>query len=419
MYFKRLMALVQPATLVLAAGLLLTPLVSEASQFKTLLKFNDKETNGASPYAGLIFDASGNLYGTTPYGGTGQCWAGYPCGVVFELTPNSNGKWTETVLYSLSGGLWPMAGLILDSKGALYGTTSGGGAGRCTECGTVFALTPGQGSWTESVLYSFQSVPTDGRTPVAGVIFDGAGNLYGTTSRGGPYQYGTVFRLTPNQGGTWTESVIHCFEGYDYYDGSLPLSGIILDKSGNLYGTTSAGGAYGYGTVYELRPQAGGKWKEEVLYSFNNTGKGGYSPAAGLIFDSAGGLYGTASKGGASGNGTVFKLTSKSGGKWTERVIHQFAGTKDGADPLAGLVFDRQGALYGTTNGGGSSGLGTVFKLTLKGGAWKETVLHSFTDRAGGGNPAAGLVLDSRGNLYGTTTGRGDSENGSVFEIVR
>jgi uncharacterized repeat protein (TIGR03803 family) len=316
-------------------------------------------TDGATPYAGLIFDAAGNLYGTTQYGGT------YGVGTVFELTPAAGGGWTETVLHNFGNGAdgsTPFAGLIFDAAGNLYGTTYQGGT---YLYGTVFELTPaGGGSWTEKVLHNFGN-GTDGAAPYAGLIFDAAGNLYGTTYQGGTYSSsGTVFELTPAAGGGWTETVLHNFN-YNGTDGNYPYAGLIFDAAGNLYGTTYQGGTYFYGTVFELTPTAGGGWTEKVLYSFNNNGADGYYPQAGLILDAAGNLYGTTSYGGTYSYGTVFELTPTAGGGWTEKVLHNFNynGT-DGNYPYAGLIFDAAGNLYGTTYQGGTYGYGTVFEFT-------------------------------------------------------
>jgi uncharacterized repeat protein (TIGR03803 family) len=411
---------------------------------KVLHSFNG--TDGWSPEAGLIFDAAGNLYGTTEYGGTGGNCGAYGCGTVFELTPNGSGGWTETVLYSFcpqtgcTDGANPAAGLIFDAAGNLYGTTEYAGA---YNSGTVFELTPnGSGGWTETVLYSFcsQANCTDGYGPLAGLIFDASGNLYGTTRDGGAYGYGTVFELTPTGGGGWTETVLHSFN-QNGTDGAYPYAGLTFDTAGNLYGTTAYGGPYDYfgghpGTVFELTPTAGGGWTETVLYSFCSQANcaDGLNPYAGLIFDSAGNLYGTTPVGGQ-GHGTVFELTPTAGGGWTEQVLLNFNGT-DGNYPTAGLIFDAAGNLYGTTYEGGSwtgcsdgpNGCGTVFELTPAAGGWTQTVLHSFNNTgtdAHGYLPYAGLIFDAAGNLYGTTTGGGSGSNcdpyfgcGTVFELT-
>jgi uncharacterized repeat protein (TIGR03803 family) len=243
--------------------------------------------------------------------------------------------------------------------------------------------------------------------------------LYGTTvDGGGVTSYGTVFELTPSAGGVWTETVLHTF-AYSGTDGYTPLAGLVFDASGNLYGTTVNGGAYKYGTVFELTPTAGGGWTETVLHSFNNKGTDGYWPYASLILDASGNLYGTTLNGGTSNVGTVFELTPTAGGGWTETVLHNFRG-KDGYNPNSSLIFDAAGNLYGTTVKGGHYGYGTVFELTpTAGGIWAETLLHSFNNNGTDGYwPYAGLIFDAVGNLYGTSYLGGAHGFGTVFEIT-
>jgi len=367
--------------------------------------------DGSQP-SGVIFDQAGNLYGLTLTGGTKE---GY--GVAFELSPSAGGGWTESVLYRFQGGkdgLGPHGGLVFDSAGDLYGNTAAGGKGSLCEygCGTVFKLTRSSGTrWSERVLHRFLG-GSDGLAPSAGLIIDGNGNLYGTTeSSGAPPDFnggGTVFELSPSSG-RWTETLHNFWSS----DGGGPAGGVILDGSGNLYGTTAGGGTYGFGTVFKLAPLSGGGWQRNVLYSFKS-GTDGATPFAGLIFDSAGNLYGTTTYGGADSFGTAFELTPLSGGQWTEKVLYTFA---NGADPVAGLVFDATGNIYGTTVGGGSGGNGTVFKLTpSSGGNWVETVIYNFTGGSDGGGPRAGLTWDAKGNLYGTTF-YGAAGFGVVFEL--
>ena len=372
--------------------------------------------DGQNPWAGLVLDNAGNLYGTTFDGGANGA------GTVFELA-HSTGSWKETVLHSFTGaygaddGGYPNAGLIFDNAGNLYGTVCCGGANRG---GTVFELSPSSGGWTETILHSFPiNTGGDGFAPQAGLIFDSAGNLYGTTSQGGN-GYGTVFQLTPSSGG-WTETILHSFTDSD---GSEPFASLIFDSAGNLYGTTSYGGATGHGTVFELTPSSRG-WTENVLYSFRSNsvagclptdgpGDGCY-PGAGLIFDKAGNLYGTTVEGGANGYGAVFELTP-SNGDWTETLLYSFTnGASDGSDPVAGLILDKVGNLYGTARSS-PNGCGTVFELSHSNGGWTETVLHSFTG-SDGSYPKAGLIFDSVGNLYGTTFYGGTAGYGIVFEI--
>ncbi len=418
-------------TIMIIVTLLLAPGARATDKFTTLYTFTGG-ADGGSPWATLIFDQEGNLYGTT--GGAEQ-YPGPTPGNVFKLTPNADGTWTESVLYSFTGGTdggTPMASLVFDQTGNLYGTTQWGGSSNCQYgCGVVFELTPSQGGgWTESVLYSFTG-GKDGSQPWASLIFDGAGNLYGTTAGGGKPSCnklfsgcGVVFKLAPNGDGTWTESVLYRFAGGR--DGSTPVSGLIFDSAGSLYSTTWFGGPYsgctdwkgtGCGVVFTLALRADGTWKEKVLHRF--TGQDGDWPVAGLVFDPAGHLYGTAQHGGAHGYGSVFMLTPKANGIWKEKVLHSFT-YKDGYNPATGsLILDKAGSLYGTTSAGGAYGPGVVFKLARgSGGKWAEHMLYSFTGGTDGDNPLGGLIFDTAGNLYGTTLNGGSSGAGVIFEIT-
>jgi uncharacterized repeat protein (TIGR03803 family) len=340
------------------------------------------------------------------------------------LAPGARAASTEKVLYSFTGsadGGNPRASrLIFDQAGNIYGTTGDGGA---YGAGTVFMLTPNSsGGWTESVLYSFTG-GSDGADPWAGVIFDSAGNLYGTATAGGAYGAGVVFQLTPNSDGTWTEGVLYTFTGGS--DGADPAAGLIFDSVGNLYGTVEDGGLYGYGDVYELTPSSGGTWTQSVLHQFTG-GKDGSKPLnhAVLIFDATGNLYGTTYQGGAHGFGVAYELTPTANG-WQEKVLHSF--NRSGLDSEDGLTLGPAGVLYGTTAGDyGRNYPGTAFKLTPNsGGTWTETVLHRFRN-SDGNDPAFGVVFDSAGNLYGATYLGGHSNRkclynqtcGVVFELT-
>ncbi|MGA8732828.1 MAG: choice-of-anchor tandem repeat GloVer-containing protein [Terriglobales bacterium] len=383
--------------------------------YKTLHKFthSNSRKDGLGPVAGVIFDQSGNLYGTTSGGGNDGN------GTVFELTPNSDGTWTESVLYIFCSlmdcidGAGPWGGVTFDRSGNLYGTTEGGGA---NGLGTVFELAPSRdGAWTESVLYSFAGAD-DGADPRASITFDQAGNVYGTTHYGGgPNDRGTVFKLAQNGEGGWTESVLHRFGGG--WDGAYPWA-VIVDKVGNLYGTTNEGGGDAEGgTVFELTSSSDGNWRESVLHRFSG-GRDGDGPWAGLILDVAGNLYGTTWAGGTHSSGTVFELMPNSDGRWTEKVVYPFKGGREGAEPFSGLCLDAARNLYGTTRVGGRGNYGVVFKLVPNpNGAWQETVLHSFVDHPGA-TPFAGVILDAAGNLYGTDPGDSFTTFGSVFEIT-
>src|SRR5579863_2660879 len=317
---------------------------------------------------------------------------------------------TFSVLYSFTDGAdggVPTTGVILDSAGNLYGTTSEGGLGRfdCPfGCGTVFKLDT---AGNETVLHSFGETRTDGQTPFYGYLFrDGAGNLYGTTYAGGADGNGTIFRVSP----TGKETVVSFSGGAN---GGFPYAGLIPDAAGNAYGTTDGRGTgclpYGCGTVFKVN-RAG---KVTVLHSFTDGPDGAY-PSAGLVRDSAGNLYGTTESGGTNGGGTVFEVDDAG----QETVLYTFCSQPscaDGEGPTAGLVLDSAGNVYGTTLEGGADFAGTVFKLDLATG--QETVLYSFTGGADGALPWAGLVRDSAGNLYGTTVEGGFEDWGTVFEV--
>jgi uncharacterized repeat protein (TIGR03803 family) len=356
---------------------------AQAQTFKTLHSFNG--TSGAYPVAGLVIGPDGNLYGTTQQGGA------HGLGTVFEV--ESDGKFV--LLHSFAGadGAFPSAGLAFDSHGNVYGTTMlGGNSNR----GTVFKV------GTKSVSYSFSGKHGDGAYPIAGVVVDSAGNAYGTTQEGGSHGYGTVFKFD----GTSKETVLYSFRGVP--DGEYPCAGLILDKKGNLYGTTQlGGGTQNDGTVFKLTPAG----KEAVLHSFTFANGDGAYPIGGVVSDGAGNLYGTTSDGGANRVGIVFKL-DKSG---KESVLYSMGtNSGDGLYPFAGLIRDTKGNLYGTAELGGPNGGGTIFEVTPAG---EETTLQGLGG-SDGSIPLAGLARDSKGNLYGTTAEGGTSNNGVVFKLT-
>jgi len=394
------------------------------SEYKTLHAFTGASNDGANPEAGLISDRSGNLYGTTASGG-GGCG-----GTVFKLKRAADGSWKSRVLYGFGqlpyclDGQGPLGGLVFDRSGNLYGTTRVGGKGTCNSgnggCGVVFKLSPRRdGSWTESVLHNFCATDcSDGAYPTAGLIFDGAGSLYGTATAGGAAGAGTVFKLSANTDGSWSEIVLHSFCSMaNCAEGRGPDGGLTIDHSGNLYGTTAAGGAHSDGTVFGLTQNADGSWTEKILHDF---AADGIEPVGGLVFDRKGNLYGTTSQGGA-GFGIVFELLRNQDGSWTESTLYSFTGTNgDGFQPLAGVTFDAAGSLYGTTVYGGATGCncGVVFKLSPNSqGGWQEAILHRFHEHPGG-IPLAGVTFDKAGNLYGTTNGSFSANAGSVFAIM-
>lgn len=371
-----------------------------APKYKILHAFG-KGSDGGGVWGSLVFDADGNAYGTTINGGT------YNFGTVFELTPHSNGNWTETILHDFSckgsEGCTPTADLAMDAAGDLYGKTTtttfelkpgqdswnltvlqdeGGPAGLILDQadnlygplglgeygqGAVSTLVKDQ-NWTEALLYSFCSKSTrkhdclDGSDPYAGLTWGPNGNLYGTTVQYGVHGYGVVFQLTPQTDGTWKETVLHSFPAFDT-DGSKPYEGVVLDKAGNVYGATSQGGSStGCGVIFKLAPQADGKWKETILYDFPKLSQGCIANT--MAFDAKGNLWGTAQSGGASNNGVVFELTPQQSGKWKYQVVHQF-NLKDGSLPGSAVIFDSQGNLYGTTILGGPNYGGVAFQITL------------------------------------------------------
>jgi len=398
--------------------LVFTPIAS-ASKFKTLYSFTGG-ADGRTPLAGLIFDQAGNLYGTTYAGGNSDlCPTG--CGTVFELSPNGDGTWRENVIYALEyPEKGPASSLIFDPAGNLYGTAVYGGV---YGDGSAFELTPnGDGSWTSNVLHSFIYDFVDGHYVSGGLVMDKSGNLYGTTDIGGdacfPNGCGTVYELSPNGDGTWTETILHSFANdgrYGYNDGMLPLAGMIFDASGNLYGTTANGGN-GDGTVFELSPNGDGTWNEKILHSFVNDT---YCPHAGVIFDSAGNLYGTTYNG-FYGPSAIFELTPNPDGSWSERLLYAFADDgKSGYLPAGGVVMDDKGNLYGTTSVGGAYGYGVVYQFGPKSSIGRNTEyrVQPFANHPGA-YPYSTLIFDSSGNLYGTTSGDGVTTFGSVFEIT-
>jgi len=376
---------------------------------------NFERVTGAGPEAGLIQDSNGNLYGTTTSGGA------YGGGVVFQLAPPASGEtlWTKTTITRFGGGKngsSPRAGLIMDAVGNFYGTTSGGGLyGK----GTVFQLTPpssGSTVWTRKTLANFKG--PNGAHPEAGLILTSAGFLYGTTYSGGTSDYGTVFRLIPPDPGktAWILDTVVQFNGAN---GMYPHAGLIDDADGNMYGTTRGGGKYPYGTVYRLTSGEA----HEVLYNFNWTN--GAHPMGELTLDTAGNLYGTTSEGGGVWGsyvyGTVFQLSPPTPDKtaWTRKALFTFNNkmiSSNGRFPESGLVFDNFGNLYGTTNG-------TLFKLSppLPGKTrwnlktrWNFSNLFSFARNIG---PKATLLMDSTGNLYGTTDTGGKYGRGMAFRF--
>lgn len=398
------------AMAIVAALTMLGAQIAQAQTFTVLHTFTGG-TDGKAPEAGLTLDAAGNLYGTASAGGSGS-------GTVYRLTHKGSG-WTFSPLYNFAGGddgATPIARVIIGPNGTLYGTTEYGG--NCvSNCGTVFNLAPPVSVckavkcyWDEKVLYRFLGGDKDGYQPGYGdLVFDRAGNLYGTTIFGSANSSGIVFELTPSSG-SWTENILYAMTSDS---GVYPYSGVIFDHAGNLYGTALESGPETiYGTVYELTPSGSG-WAETTLHNFQEATDGS-SPWGGVIFDSSGNLYGTTSNRGPSGGGTVFKLTP-SNGTWTLTVLHSFAGS---GGPQGGLTMDAAGNLYGTTYGDGTHDYGNVFELSPSDGGWTYTDLYDFTGGDDGGNPLGSVAMDANGNLYGTTSSYGTHGYGVIWEIT-
>ena len=388
---------------------------SAAAHEQVLYTF-DAVPHGGTPAARLIADTDGNLYGTTFNGGANQN------GCVFELSRDSDGSWTETVLYSFTGpdGSGPSSSLVFDSAGNLYGTTTGGGA-HSTYGGVAFELTPSDsGEWTETVLHSFGN-SNDGTVPRSELIRDAHGNLYGTTEQGGTMGGGTVYRLSPGEN-AWTETVLHNFgNSISGPDGDSPGGGLVIDKKGNLYGVTQSGGAYGWGSVYKLARATNGNYTESLIHSFNITD--GLQPDSTLVFDAAGNLYGTTFFGGNTkvcnpyGCGTVFELKKNSEDNWTAVVLHELNG-KNGYLAVGPVAFDCAGNLYAAAQSAGPAGWGSIYKL-IRGPntPWAERMIHAFHNNPDGASPYAGVTTHSCRNLFGTTSGGGGLQWGVVFEI--
>jgi uncharacterized repeat protein (TIGR03803 family) len=385
-----------------------------------LLAFDGKD--GAQPQSSLLADGAGSFYGTTSIGGTQNA------GTVFSLSPPKTGQtaWTEKLLFDFPGSAsaFPTSGLIADSKGDLYGTTSGGGTGNA---GTVFKLTAHKGAakgLKQTILANFGDNTTG--APIGTLIADGAGNLYGVTAAGGANFYGTVYEVSPPPKGqtVWTFTVLYAFAATDGY----PAGGLILDSAGNLYGLSGGESPNSTGTVYEVSPPLGGQgsWTETVLFAF--TGTDGSAPLGGLTLDSAGNLYGTTAGNGVSSFGTAFEVSPPAQGQtvWTETTLFNFTASLGQSN--GSLIRDAAGNLFGTSINGGKSQCGSVFELSppkTDQMDWTGSVLVSFTGKQGA-QPVAGLAADAAGNLYGTTEYGGAADrcaselagDGTVFEVT-
>jgi uncharacterized repeat protein (TIGR03803 family) len=404
---KRLLSVFISAAGVLAMTLILASAALAGPKYKVLHAFGSGN-DGGGLWGSLVFDTKGNLYGTTSGGGP------YGYGTVFELTPGPNGRWSETVLHSFKNndpdGDIPYSSPIFDVAGNLYGTaTSGGGPGKY---GTVFELTPGFGGWSLTVLHRFgRNIPAG--SPRGGLVMDPVGNLYGTADN--------PFELSPSSG-RWKLTLLHKFPSYKG-DGNGAY-GLIMDAAGNLYGITVHGGTSracgdGCGTAYQLLRMPGGTWKESILHDFDTNNDDMAFPGGVLVLDSVGRLSGTAG-GGPYAQGVVYRLTRGSDARWRAAIQYSFTGGANGDNPSGGVVMDKSGNLYGVTVYGGDPNCdcGVVYKLSPgANGKWKYTVLHRFTGYDGA-QPYANLILDDKGNLYGTTATGGAGGAGVAFEVT-
>ena len=407
-------------SLIFALSITIQHLGAQAQTLSILHSFTGG-LDGGIPYAGLTMDRGGNLYGTTFTGG-----AGY--GVVFKLT-HKNGAWVSTSIYTFRGfdlgdGAGPTARVILGPDGALYGTTVAGGIGTCESgigttypgCGTVFKLAP-QATvcktavcpWTETILYRF-SGGADGASPFGSVVFDQAGNLYGTSRTA--HAGGNVFKLS-HTGTQWTETVLYEFTNQPPDGGVGPYSELVFDRAGNLYGTTMMGGLYGYGTVFQL-VNSGSSWTGHTIYSIPPT-----TPVwAGVILDQAGNIFGGTYGNPEEGCGVLFEV-SPLGAGWSGQVLYDFPCTNGyGAGPAASLLMTSEGNLLGATTADGNGGCdgfgcGTVFKAVHNpNGTWSNVYLYEFSGGSDGGIPYSNVTMDASGNLYGTASQGGLTQNG-------
>jgi hypothetical protein len=406
---------VKPTLATLALMLALAPGALGRPKFKILHSFGAPH-DGDTPSGALLLDDQGNLYGVTG-GGPGE----YGNGIVFELTPRANRAWKETILHSFTaggGGAFPWGGLIFDDVGNLFGTMSGYGS---FAVGGVFELSPGSGGWRYNIPYA------DGASP--GLLIDSVGNLYGEMGPGQSGLYGAVAELSPGSGG-WTYTQLYsfcsqqpCADGY-----GMPAPPI-WDGKGNMYGTTVYGGntpsycsagGNGCGVIFEMTPSRDGTWTYHVLHRFAAFPTDGQRPFAGLVMDTAGNFYGSTGLGGVHNQGTVFKFAF-SGGHWRKTVLYNFPHCADGCYPGYSMVFDKAGNLYGAANGGlpdcDGYDCGVVFKLSPQaGGTWTYSVVHKLTGTDG--EYPLGLVIDGKGNLFGTTQAFGKYHFGTAFEIT-
>lgn len=408
----------------LSAVILLVFGVAAFGQTEAVLyNFGTNPNDGDIPNGNLIFDKSGNLYGTTQRGGANSG------GTVFELSRGSDGSWIETILYNFcsqsncaDGGV-PLSGLVLDAAGNLYGTAAVGGTysgGTCggAGCGTVFELSPHGGSWLYTVLWDFKgnSNNIDGAEPSGSLAWDVDGDLYGTTEAGGnKVSRGTVFELSPISGGGWSEKVLYifCANGSPCSDGAVPVGGV-TPLSKDLYGTTNEGAFDGkWGTAYRLSPLPNGSWNETTIYRFS--AQSGGESLSSVSFDPAGNMYGTTSAGGE-GCGGVWRLSPHGQGVTMMTSLLNGSGV-DGCTAVGGVLVDaRRGNIYGVASSGGAFNGGTIFRVSGAG----QTVLYNFCQLAdcSDGDEPTGSLTPGVAVLYGAATAGGEFNQGVVFAIT-
>jgi uncharacterized repeat protein (TIGR03803 family) len=415
---KSILGLFSRLPLLAAIIISMTSHVCGAAAYKVLHNFGSG-ADGFGPYGPPLLDNKGNLYGVTAVGGTGQC-SDYGCGTVFALYRSHSGGWKEAILHSFtagSDGALPWGGLIFDHAGDIYGTVVGdnglGGKG-------VFRLSPDSQGWSNTVLYDKGSGP--------GLLMDNAGNLYGDIGPGDYYGAGAIGKLSSASNG-WVYAQLYSYCGPSGCpNGDGEPAPPIWDGKGNLFGTTTDGGiaqpacwtSFGCGVIFEMTPSGDGTWTYHVLHRFASYPTDGQTPYGGLVMDASGNFYGTTEFGGDKTNGTVFKLAFTHG-HWKKTVVWDFPDWHEGALPNSTLVVDKAGNLYGI-GGGGNQGCGpytcgVVFKLTpQKTGQWKYSAVHKFSGQDG--NFPIGVIVDGKGNLFGTTSAGGTYNSGVAFEIT-
>ena len=429
------MAVLAAPQVICCAALAVAALASaaHASQYQVLYTFHGFPAgDGANPHAAPIMSSNGNLYGTTEAGGSSGC------GVVYQLHKSRNGTWKETILYIFTcgdDGAYADGGVIMDKAGNLYGGTSLGGTGACylfgtrIGCGAVYKLSPDkQGTWVETTLYSWPAPSIDYDGPLASLTLDASGTLYGTTSSDNPCttNWGSVFQIQPADG-NWKERDIHRFCGQGYGGRRPGYGALVFDPAGNLYGTASEGGrGTDQGVVFKLSPSGAGKWTFTKIHQFTQ-GEGG-TLEGGLTLDAAGNLYGAELYGGLSNFGAIFELSPRASGKWHESVLYTFiGGGADGQNPWQNPVFDSGGNLFGTTQQGGEAqycvNCGVIYELVPQGGGqWSESVVYSFGSQpniADGSDPIGGLTRGDDGSFYGTTYQSGDPSCGGCGVVYQ